>query len=87
MNTYTQPFPRFFVFGEQYLPGDDYVRCDRPEHAVIVAPGVGEVPATDELSLDRCVSLVRQGRMMEASRETVSTNPRLQTTDRRQAIH
>lgn len=83
----TKKFPRFFVFGERYVPGDDYVRCDRPEHSVLVAPGVGEIPATDELSLDRCVSLVIQGRMIEASPETVSSNPRLQTADRRQTAH
>jgi hypothetical protein len=82
-------FPRFFVFGERYVPGDDYVRCDRPEHSILVAPGVGEIPATDELSLDRCVSLVIQGRMIEADRENFSSSskPHLQTADRRQAAH
>jgi hypothetical protein len=85
----TKTFPRFFVFGERYSPGDDYVRCDRPEHSVLVAPGVGEIPATDELSLDRCMSLVNQGRMMEADREIFSSSskPNLQTSDRRQAAH
>ena len=81
-----KPFPRFFVFGPQYLPGDDYVRCDRPELSVLVAPGVGET-ATEELSLRRCESLVSQGRMIEANPEAISNSPWLLTTDRRQVAH
>jgi hypothetical protein len=83
MNT----FPRFFAFGPKYAPGDDYVRCDQHEKSVLVAPGVGEQTANDELSLERCISFVNQGIMCETSREAVSRNPFLQTADRRQARH
>ena len=47
---------RYFIFGERYKSGDDYVRCN-PNRSVIVAPRVGETEANEELSLDRCVAL------------------------------
>ena len=77
-------FPRFFAFGRDYAPGEDYVRCDQQGQSVLVAPGVGEQTATDELSLERCLSFVNQGIMCETSREIVSRKPFLQTADRRQ---
>ncbi len=65
-------YHRFFAFGRKYFPGDDYVRCDHQGESVVVAPGVGEQKATEELSLPHCISFVRQGIMCETNRETVS---------------
>ena len=45
---------RYFIFGRRYRSGDDYVRCDRRTSAII-APGVGETDAAEELSLRRCL--------------------------------
>ncbi len=65
MNTATQVLTRFFVFGDDYRAGDDYVRCEGQRRSVVVAPGVGEVPAGDELAFDRCLRLVSNGVMRE----------------------
>jgi hypothetical protein len=78
-------FPRYFAFGDRYAPGDDYVRCDRPERSVVVAPGVGEALAGDELSLERCLTFVTQGILSETNEETVGCKPSLVLSDRRQA--
>jgi hypothetical protein len=77
-------FPRYFAFSDRYAPGDDYVRCDRPERSVLVAPGVGEALASDELSLERCLKFVTQGILSETNRETVGYKPSLVLSDRRQ---
>jgi hypothetical protein len=59
-------FPRYFIFGKNYHAGDDYVRCEGRRKSVVVAPGVGEVPAGDELAFERCLSFVSHGVMTEA---------------------
>jgi hypothetical protein len=63
--TQTQVLTRFFIFGNQYRAGDDYVRCEGQRKSVVVAPGVGEVQAGDELAFDRCLRLVSNGVMRE----------------------
>jgi hypothetical protein len=63
-------FPRYFSFGP-YSPGKDFVRCDRPDRSVLVVPDVGETPADDELSFDRCLEFVRKGVLVETTREKV----------------
>ena len=65
MNTATQLMTRFFIFGKEYHAGDDYVRCEGQQNSVVVAPGVGEVPAGDELAFDKCLRLVSNGVMRE----------------------
>jgi hypothetical protein len=57
---------RYFIFGRSYRRGDDYVRCDRRSSAII-APGVGETRAEEELSLGRCLALARRGVMREVT--------------------
>jgi hypothetical protein len=63
--TQTQVLTRFFIFGNEYRAGDDYVRCEGQRKSVVVAPGVGEVQAGDELAFDRCLRLVSNGVMRE----------------------
>ena len=70
MNT----FPRYFAFGS-YAPGEDYVRCDRPDRTVLVVPGLGESPADEELSLPRCLEFVRQGVLVETTRDVIDRRP------------
>jgi hypothetical protein len=65
MNSPTQVLTRFFVFGKEYRPGDDYIRCEGQRRSVVVAPGVGEVPAGDELAFDRCLRLASKGVIRE----------------------
>jgi hypothetical protein len=64
-------FPRYFIFGNEYRAGDDYVRCEANRNSVVVAPGVGEVPAGEELAFERCLSLVRRGVMSEADGRSI----------------
>jgi hypothetical protein len=70
MNT----FPRYFAFG-QYAPGEDYVRCDRHDRSVLVVPDVGESPADEELSFDRCLEFVRKGVLIEMTSENIDRRP------------
>ena len=72
-------FPRYFAFGE-YAPGKDYVRCDRPDQSVLVVPEVGETPADEELSFERCLEFVRKGVLVETSRENVDRRPDRRTS-------
>ena len=67
-------FPRYFAFG-QYAPGEDYVRCDRQDRTVLVVPDVGETPADEELSFERCLEFVRRGVLVETNRENVDRGP------------
>jgi hypothetical protein len=76
MNT----FPRYFAFGSNYTPGEDYVRCDHPDRTILVVPGVGESSANEELSLPRCLEFVRQGVLVETTRVVIDRRP-----DRRMA--
>jgi hypothetical protein len=71
MNSATQVLTRFFIFGQEYRPGDDYVRCEGQRRSVVVAPGVGEVPAGDELAFDRCLRLASKGVMREADPDEI----------------
>ena len=57
---------RYFIFGQNYKAGDDYVRCERG-HCMVVVPGVGETDANAELSLGRCLGFVRRNVMSEIS--------------------
>ncbi|HEY2827687.1 MAG TPA: hypothetical protein VGJ04_08820 [Pirellulales bacterium] len=68
-------FPRYFIFGRRYAPGDDYVRCDDPQKSFVVVPGFGEATATHELALSKCLSFVQRGTMSEASKETMARPP------------
>ena len=72
-------FPRYFAFGK-YAPGEDYVRCDRPDRSVLVVPDVGETPADDELSLNRCLEFVRQGVLVEMTCDNVNRRPDRRTS-------
>jgi hypothetical protein len=56
----------YFIFGQRYRTGDDYVRCDR-RRSTIVAPGVGETDADEELSLRRCLAFARRGTLHEVT--------------------
>ena len=78
-------FPRYFVFGRLYSPGDDYVRCDRPRRSMVVAPGGGEVLSGEELTLERCLAFVRQGVMCETNEQYIGKRPFLITRDPRRA--
>ena len=64
-------FPRYFIFGKEYRAGDDYVRCEGRGKSTVVAPGVGEVPAGDELVLERCMNFVSRGVTREAERNEI----------------
>jgi hypothetical protein len=75
MNT----FPRYFAFGK-YALGEDYVRCDRPDRSVLVVPDVGETPADEELSFDRCLKFVEQGVLVEMTRDNVNRRPDRRTS-------
>ncbi len=66
---------RYFAFDTRYKNGDDYVRCN-PIRSVIVAPSVGETDASEELSLDRCIDLVRRGILTEVSPSLIGERKR-----------
>jgi hypothetical protein len=81
MNT----FPRYFVFGSAYGPGDDYIVCEQPDRTVIVSPGVGQVSSGEDLSLSRCLSFVQKGVMSEATPDQVRRQPYQNSADRRRS--
>jgi len=67
-------FPRYFAFGH-YASDEDYVRCDRPDRSVLVVPDLGETPADEELSFDRCLEFVRKGVLTEMTCENIDRRP------------
>jgi hypothetical protein len=42
---------------------------------MLVVPDVGESPADEELSFDRCLEFVRQGVLVEMPRENIDRRP------------
>ena len=43
---------------------------------MLVVPDVGETPADEELSLNRCLEFVEQGVLVEMTRDNVESTPR-----------